>query len=112
MREDGWWPIRCSATASPARKSFAAPMARSSCGSLRARAPATGCNGRHRALHAGAAALRYAGWRCDAHAARRADALHCDRELPMIRLVFTILAGLFLGGIVHLVSVLALPRIA
>ena len=30
----------------------------------------------------------------------------------MIRLVFTIIAGLLLGGIVHLVSVLALPRIA
>jgi uncharacterized membrane protein len=30
----------------------------------------------------------------------------------MIRLVFTVLAGLLLGGIVHLVSVLALPRIA
>ncbi|MFB9268811.1 DUF1254 domain-containing protein [Bradyrhizobium erythrophlei] len=30
----------------------------------------------------------------------------------MIRIVFTILAGVLLGGIVHLVSVLALPRIA
>jgi uncharacterized membrane protein len=30
----------------------------------------------------------------------------------VIRLVFTILAGVLLGGIVHLVSVLALPRIA
>jgi uncharacterized membrane protein len=30
----------------------------------------------------------------------------------MIRLLFTILAGVLLGGIVHLVSVLALPRIA
>jgi uncharacterized membrane protein len=30
----------------------------------------------------------------------------------MIRLVFTLLAGVLLGGIVHLVSVLALPRIA
>src|SRR5437763_11232492 len=30
----------------------------------------------------------------------------------MIRLVFTIIAGVLLGGIVHLVSVLALPRIA
>jgi uncharacterized membrane protein len=30
----------------------------------------------------------------------------------MIRLLLTILAGLLLGGIVHLVSVLALPRIA
>ncbi|WP_024512483.1 DUF1254 domain-containing protein [Bradyrhizobium sp. ARR65] len=30
----------------------------------------------------------------------------------MIRLVFTILAGVLLGGVVHLVSVLALPRIA
>jgi len=30
----------------------------------------------------------------------------------MIRLFFTIIAGVILGGIVHLVSVLALPRIA
>lgn len=30
----------------------------------------------------------------------------------MIRLVFTIIAGVLLGGIVHLVSVLVLPRIA
>jgi uncharacterized membrane protein len=30
----------------------------------------------------------------------------------MIRVVFTIIAGVLLGGIVHLVSVLALPRIA
>jgi uncharacterized membrane protein len=30
----------------------------------------------------------------------------------VIRLVFTILAGVLLGGVVHLVSVLALPRIA
>ena len=30
----------------------------------------------------------------------------------MIRIVFTIIAGLLLGGVVHLVSVLALPRIA
>jgi uncharacterized membrane protein len=32
--------------------------------------------------------------------------------VPVIRLVFTILAGILLGGVVHLVSVLALPRIA
>src|SRR6202012_3478242 len=44
--------------------------------------------------------------------ARRADACNRNRGLPMIRLLFTILAGVFLGGIVHLVSVLALPRIA
>jgi uncharacterized membrane protein len=30
----------------------------------------------------------------------------------MIRLIFTIVAGVLLGGVVHLVSVLALPRIA
>src|SRR5437763_13755000 len=30
----------------------------------------------------------------------------------VIRLLFTIIAGVLLGGIVHLVSVLALPRIA
>jgi uncharacterized membrane protein len=30
----------------------------------------------------------------------------------MIRLIFTIIAGILLGGVVHLVSVLALPRIA
>ena len=67
---------------------------------------------RHRALRADAAALRYAGWRGDADAARRADALHHDGGLPMIRLLFTIIAGVLLGGVVHLVSVLALPRIA
>jgi len=32
--------------------------------------------------------------------------------VPVIRLLFTIIAGVLLGGIVHLVSVLALPRIA
>ena len=67
---------------------------------------------RHRALCADAAALRYAGRRGDADAARRADALHCDGGVPVIRLLFTIIAGVLLGGIVHLVSVLALPRIA
>jgi uncharacterized membrane protein len=30
----------------------------------------------------------------------------------VIRLLFTIIAGVLLGGVVHLVSVLALPRIA
>ena len=30
----------------------------------------------------------------------------------MIRILFTIIAGVLLGGVVHLVSVLALPRIA
>ncbi len=67
---------------------------------------------RHRALCADAAALRYAGGRGDADAARRADAVDCDRGVPMIRVLFTIIAGVLLGGIVHLVSVLALPRIA
>src|SRR5207247_4255011 len=67
---------------------------------------------RHRALRADAAAVRYAGRRCDADAARRADACHLDGGLPMIRLLFTIIAGVLLGGVVHLVSVLALPRIA
>jgi hypothetical protein len=42
---------------------------------------------------------------------RDADAFHHDGRLPMIRLVFTIIAGVLLGGVVHLVSVLA-PRIA
>src|SRR3982074_2049314 len=32
--------------------------------------------------------------------------------MSMIRLLFTIIAGVLLGGVVHLVSVLALPRIA
>ena len=67
---------------------------------------------RHRALRADAAAVRYAGRRGDADAARRADAFHHDGGLPMIRLAFTIIAGVLLGGVVHLVSVLALPRIA
>ena len=30
----------------------------------------------------------------------------------MIRLLFTIIAGVLLGAVVHLISVLALPRIA
>jgi uncharacterized membrane protein len=67
---------------------------------------------RHRALRADAAAVRYAGRRCDPYAARRADADDIDGGLPMIRLLFTIIAGVLLGGVVHLVSVLALPRIA
>ena len=67
---------------------------------------------RHRALCADAAALRYAGRRGDADPARCADALDCDGGVPMIRLLFTIIAGVLLGGVVHLVSVLALPRIA
>jgi uncharacterized membrane protein len=32
--------------------------------------------------------------------------------MPVIRILFTIIAGVLLGGVVHLVSVLALPRIA
>lgn len=32
--------------------------------------------------------------------------------MPVIRLLFTIIVGVLLGGVVHLVSVLALPRIA
>src|SRR5262249_49362274 len=40
------------------------------------------------------------------------DAFDHDGEVPMIRLLFTIVAGVLLGGIVHLVSVLVLPRIA
>jgi len=34
------------------------------------------------------------------------------RGVPMIRLAFAIIAGVLLGSVVHLVSVLALPRIA
>src|SRR6202034_3084583 len=67
---------------------------------------------RHRALCVDAPALRHTGWRRDAHTARCADALDCDCGVPVIRLLFTILAGVLLGGVVHLVSVLALPRIA
>src|SRR5262249_37203211 len=68
--------------------------------------------GRVRALCADASALRHAGRGGDAHAARRADAGDCDGGVPMIRLLFTIVAGVLLGLVVHLVSVLALPRIA
>ena len=67
---------------------------------------------RDRALCADAPALRYAGRGGDADATRCADALHRDHGVPMIRLLFTIIAGVLLGGVVHLVSVLALPRIA
>src|SRR5262249_55167639 len=58
------------------------------------------------------AALRPAGRGRDALPARRADAADRHGGLPMIRLLFTISAGVRLGGVVHLVSVLALPRIA
>src|SRR5580692_1239270 len=67
---------------------------------------------RHRALCADASALRHAGRRSDPRAARCADAFRCDGGVPVIRLLFTIIAGVLLGGVVHLVSVLALPRIA
>src|SRR6266404_6048582 len=67
---------------------------------------------RDRALRADASALRYAGGGSDANPARRADAFDRDRGVPMIRVLFTIIAGVLLGGVVHLVSVLALPRIA
>src|SRR5438874_1695915 len=43
---------------------------------------------------------------------RSADALDYDCGVSVIRLLLTIMAGVLLGGIVHLVSVLALPRIA
>ena len=37
------------------------------------------------------------------------DALHHDGAVPMIRALLTLAAGVLLGGIVHLVSVLVLP---
>ena len=40
---DIWSPIRCNATALPAKRSSAAPTARSRLGWRRGRAPATGC---------------------------------------------------------------------
>ena len=67
---------------------------------------------RHRALCADASALRYAGRGGDTDPARCPDALDRDGGVPVIRVLFTIIAGVLLGGVVHLVSVLALPRIA
>src|SRR5438874_11152154 len=51
-------------------------------------------------------------WACDADATRCTEALGDDCGASVIRLLFTIIACVLLGGIVHLVSVLALPRIA
>src|ERR1041385_4273214 len=67
---------------------------------------------RHRALRLDAAALRHPGRRRHADATRCADAFDRHGGLPMIRLLFAIIGGVLLGGVVHLVSVLALPRIA
>src|SRR5690606_35107994 len=67
---------------------------------------------RHRALSTDVAPLRYAGGHRHANATRRADAGHHHGGLLMIRWLAALLAGLLLGGLVHLVSVLALPRIA
>jgi hypothetical protein len=111
-RRDISSPIRCSATASPARKSSAAPTARSRSRGVALAGRKLAADRRHRALRADAAALRYAGWRRDADAARRADALDHRRWAAHDPLLFTIIAGVLLGGVVHLVSVLALPRIA
>ena len=41
-----------------------------------------------------------------------ADARHRAKGLPMIRWLLWILAGLLLGGIVHLATVLLMPRTA
>src|SRR6185312_10244881 len=101
-------PIRCSAMASPARKSCAAPTAVSRSTLPRARAQLA-ADRRHRALFADAAALRHAGGCRHTDQARRADAADCHGGVPVIRILFTIIAGVLLGGVVHLVSVLALP---
>ena len=69
--------------------------------------------------HAGAAALRLAGRRRHARGARSADAggravmlLRARMKSAMIRWLLWLLGGALLGGIVHLVAVLMLPRTA
>src|SRR6185436_17861590 len=67
---------------------------------------------RHRPLRDGAAPLRYAGWRRDSHRQGRCDARGHQRSLHMIRWLLWLLGGMLLGGIVHLATVLLLPRTA
>ena len=67
---------------------------------------------RHRPIRGGAAPLRYAGRRRDAHRQGRADARDHGGSLRMIRWLLWLLGGLLLGGIVHLATVLLLPRTA
>ena len=65
---------------------------------------------RHRALRAGAAALRHADRR--RHARGREAPMPDDHAegMPMIRLALWLLGGVLLGGIVHLATVLMLPE--
>src|SRR5207342_464786 len=63
-------------------------------------------------LCGGAAPLRYAGRRRDAHREGCTDACHQGGSLHMIRWLLWLLGGLLLGGIVHLATVLLLPRTA
>src|SRR4029077_3959560 len=82
----------------------------------RARAPCAtrqlAADRRHRSLRGGAAPLRHAGGRRDAHRQGRTDACRDRRSLRMIRWLLWLLGGLVLGGIVHLATVLLLPRTA
>ncbi len=65
------------------------------------------------ALHPGHALLRYLARHRDARRPRSADAGdHLLGEMRMIRWVLWIAGGLVLGGIVHLVSIMWLPRTA
>ena len=66
---------------------------------------------RHRALLAGAAALRHADRRRHPRP-RGDDAVDHAEGLPVIRLALWLLGGVLLGGIVHLATVLWLPELA
>jgi len=98
-QRDAWLPILCNVYGFTSQE-----IIRGADGAFEVRVAARSRAGnwpsdrRNRALRAGASALRYTGWRGDADPARRADAIDRDHGVPMIRLLFTIIAGVLLGG--------------
>src|SRR6185437_16300633 len=69
-------------------------------------------NRRRRALRPLAASLRHRGRRLDQGRPRSPHAERGRQELSMIRWLLLALGGAFLGGVVHLATVLILPRTA
>src|SRR5262249_7198759 len=67
---------------------------------------------RGRKIYPGAPTPRYAGRRCGAPRARRADAGDQPEGVHVIRMALWLLGALLLGGIVHLATVLLLPSLA
>ena len=59
-----------------------------------------------------AAPLRHGGRRFDQSRPRSSDAGRQDQELPMIRWLLLLFGGALLGGIVHLATIIILPRTA